>query len=125
MNEVPVGADNPGEQRADAHTIKDVLSRHRDAERREALRALLMRPLMTAADADFGAVRRHADELRDWFSQAAGWRLQIERDCARLYKRPADLTDASRGAPEFGRRRYVLFCLAGTGRPANHLAQPG
>ena len=100
------------DQNDDAHTIKDVLSRHRDEERRDALRALLMRPLMTAAHPDFAAVRRHANELRDWFSQATGWILHIERDCARLYKRPADLSDPTRGAPDFERRRYVLFCLA-------------
>jgi uncharacterized protein (TIGR02678 family) len=95
-----------------ADQIKDVLSRHGEEERRDALRALLMTPLMTASHRDFGAVRRHAQALRDWFSQAAGWNLHVERDSARLYKRPADLSDASRGAPEFDRRRYVLFCLA-------------
>ena len=95
-----------------AAQIKDVLSRHRDEERRDALRALLMTPLMTAAHPAFGAVRRHAQTLRDWFSQNAGWVLHVEMDCARLYKRPADLGDASRGAPDFDRRRYVLFCLA-------------
>jgi uncharacterized protein (TIGR02678 family) len=92
--------------------VNDVLSRHREDERRDALRALLMCPLMTAANPAFGAVRRHAQELRDWFSQTTGWILQVERDCARLYKRPAELHDASRGAPDFDRRRYVLFCLA-------------
>jgi uncharacterized protein (TIGR02678 family) len=95
-----------------ANQVRDVLSRHRDEERREALRALLMCPLMTAAHPAFGAVRRYAHELRDWFSQTAGWILQVERECARLYKRPADLRDPSRGVPEFERRRYVLFCLA-------------
>jgi uncharacterized protein (TIGR02678 family) len=100
------------DRRGDAHAIGDVLGRHRDEERRDALRALLMCPLMTAAHPNFAAVRRHASELRDWFSQAAGWILHIERDCARLYKRPADLGDPTRGAPDFERRRYVLFCLA-------------
>lgn len=99
-------------RRGSAAQVKDVLTRHRDEERRDALRALLMCPLMTAAHPDFGAVRRHAHELRDWFSQAAGWILHVELDCARLYKRPADLLDPTRGAPEFGRRRYILFCLA-------------
>jgi uncharacterized protein (TIGR02678 family) len=101
-----------GAQRGGAAQVKDVLSRHRDEERRDALRALLMCPLMTASHPAFGAVRRHAHELRDWFSQTAGWILQVELDCARLYKRPADLCDASRGAPDFNRRRYILFCLA-------------
>jgi uncharacterized protein (TIGR02678 family) len=99
-------------RRGSAAQVRDVLSRHRDEERRDALRALLMCPLMTAAHPDFGAVRRHAHELRDWFSQAAGWILHVELDCARLYKRPADLRDATRGAPDFNRRRYILFCLA-------------
>ncbi|HEU4375650.1 MAG TPA: TIGR02678 family protein [Telluria sp.] len=99
-------------RRPDAHAVRDVLSRHREEERRDALRALLMAPLMTAAHPAFGAVRRHADALRDWFAQSTGWILHIERDCARLYKRPADLADASRGASQFDRRRYVLFCLA-------------
>lgn len=99
-------------RRAGAAQVRDVLSRHRDEERRDALRALLMCPLMTASHPEFGAVRRHAHELRDWFSQAAGWILHVELDCARLYKRPADLGDATRGAPEFDRRRYILFCLA-------------
>lgn len=92
--------------------LVNVLARHRDQERRDALRALLMRPLMTAAHADFAAVRRHADDLREWFAHQTGWMLHVERDCARLYKRPADLRDATRGAPDFERRRYVLFCLA-------------
>lgn len=38
--------------------VKAVLSRHRDEERRDALRALLMQPLMTAAHPAFAAVRR-------------------------------------------------------------------
>ena len=92
--------------------LVNVLARHRDQERRDALRALLMRPLMTAAHADFAAVRRHADDLREWFAHQTGWILHVERDCARLYKRPADLRDGTRGAPDFERRRYVLFCLA-------------
>lgn len=96
----------------DASQVKDVLARHREDERRDALRALLMCPLMAASHPAFHAVRRHERELRDWFSQAAGWILHVERDCARLYKRPADLQDATRGADEFDRRRYVLFCLA-------------
>lgn len=97
---------------SDAAQVRDVLASHREEERRDALRALLMCPLMTASHSAFQAVRRHERELRDWFSQAAGWILHVERDCARLYKRPADLTDATRGAAEFDRRRYILFCLA-------------
>ena len=71
-----------------------------------------MTPLMTPAHDAFGAVRRHADELRSWFARETGWALHIERDCARLYKRPADLQDAHRGLPGYERRRYVLLSLA-------------
>jgi uncharacterized protein (TIGR02678 family) len=96
----------------DAFELHSVLVKHREQERRDALRALLMRPLMNAFHPDFAAVRRHAEELREWFAHNTGWILHVERDCARLYKRPADLRDATRGAPDFDRRRYVLFCLA-------------
>lgn len=81
-------------------------------EFRRALRALLMRPLMTPADPEFSAVRRQAERLRDWFAREAGWLVQVDREGARLFKRPADLTDPSRGLPDYDRRRYVLLCLA-------------
>lgn len=96
----------------DSHSIGQQQAHHQHEERCQALRALLMTPLMTPAHAEFGAVRRHADELRAWFAREAGWALHIERDCARLYKRPADLRDPSRGLPGYDRRRYVLLCLA-------------
>jgi uncharacterized protein (TIGR02678 family) len=91
--------------------LADALTRHHADERERALRALLMRPLMTASDPDFGALRRHADVLRDWLGRETGWVLRVERDCARLYKRPADLEDGTRGATGFDRRRYTLLCL--------------
>ena len=92
--------------------LKDVL-KHQEAEERErALRALLMRPLMPAGDPSLELVRRHAAYLRDWFGRETGWNLQVERQCARLYKRPAAPGDATRGLVEFGRDRYVLLCLA-------------
>ncbi|RQR50138.1 TIGR02678 family protein [Burkholderia sp. Bp9125] len=96
----------------DSREIGRQQARHRDEERNQALRALLMTPLMTPTHESFAAVRRHADELRAWFARETGWTLHIERDCARLYKRPADLQDASRGLPGYERRRYVLLCLA-------------
>jgi uncharacterized protein (TIGR02678 family) len=96
----------------DTRQIARQQQHHRDDERCQALRALLMSPLMTPAHQDFAAVRRHADELRAWFARETGWPLHIERDCARLLKRPADLADASRGLPGYERRRYVLLCLA-------------
>jgi uncharacterized protein (TIGR02678 family) len=77
-----------------------------------ALRALLMTPLMTSSHAEFAAVRRHSENLREWFARETGWVLHVERDCARLFKRPADLLDSTRGFPDYDRRRYVLLCLA-------------
>jgi len=67
---------------------------------------------MSAADPELELVRRHAEYLRDWLVRETGWNLQVERQCARLYKRPATLDDATRGLPEFDRDRYVLLCLA-------------
>src|SRR5262245_29715769 len=76
------------------------------------MRALLLRPLMLASDPDFASVRTHAEWLRTWMLRETGWVLQVERDCARLFKRPADLSDATRGVPGFDRFRYVLLSLA-------------
>lgn len=97
---------------SDSKRIERQQAQHRDDERSQALRSLLMTPLMTPTHESFAAVRRHADELRAWFARETGWALHIERDCARLYKRPANLQDASRGLPGYERRRYVLLCLA-------------
>jgi uncharacterized protein (TIGR02678 family) len=71
-----------------------------------------MRPLMASGHEDFPAVRRQAARLRDWFAREAGWPLHVEREGARLFKRPADLADETRGLSEYDRRRYVLLCLA-------------
>jgi len=92
--------------------LKDVLTLQEAEERERALRALLMRPLMPAGDPALELVRRHAAYLRDWFARETGWNLQVERQCARLYKRAATIDDATRGLPDFGQDRYVLLCLA-------------
>lgn len=101
---------------SDTRAVHDALARQRDEERRSALRALLMRPLLCSDARAFANVRRHIDYLRDWFARETGWSLHLDRDCARLYKRPADTHDASRGAKdsqgrEFDRRRYTVLCL--------------
>jgi uncharacterized protein (TIGR02678 family) len=100
----------------------DALDQLRLDDRRRALRALLRKPLLLADEADdaldFARVRRHADELREWFSRYAAWSLDITADFARLRKLPADLRDTTRPAIDvrngepFTRRRYVLFNLA-------------
>lgn len=91
--------------------ISELQQRHQREEVRTALRALLMRPLMGPQHPDFPLVRRHADRLREWVNRETGWTLLVEREGARLYKRPADLTDATRGLPDYDRRRYALLCL--------------
>ena len=97
---------------AEPPRLADVLDRQRDEERERALRALLMRPLLAEGHPQLALVRRHAPYLRDWFARETGWALRIERGCARLYKRPAAVDDATRGLPGFDRDRYVLLCLA-------------
>lgn len=81
-------------------------------ELRDAVRALLMRPLLASQHPDFGVVHRHAERLRDWFLRETGWMLEVDRDGARLFKRPADVTRPTRGFEGYDRRRYVLLCLA-------------
>jgi len=98
--------------KTDSIAIGQQQARHQREEFTTALRALLMTPLMTPAQTEFAAVRRHADALREWFGRELGWPLHIERDAARLYKRPADLMDATRGLPGYERRRYALLSLA-------------
>ncbi|MGB7757889.1 MAG: TIGR02678 family protein [Salinisphaera sp.] len=92
--------------------VIDARTREIDEQRQRALRALLARPLMTADERAFSLVRAHADYLRTWFARECGWVLRVERGHARLAKRPADVDDATRGAPEFNRNRYILLCLA-------------
>jgi uncharacterized protein (TIGR02678 family) len=81
-------------------------------EFREAVRALLMRPLLGPQHEGFAEVYRHAEALREWFLRETGWMLEVERGGARLFKRPADLGSAVRGLDDYDRRRYVLLCLA-------------
>jgi uncharacterized protein (TIGR02678 family) len=83
-----------------------------EEEFREAVRALLMRPLLGPQDESFPLVYRHAEALREWFLRETGWMLEVERGGARLFKRTADLTSAVRGFDGYDRRRYVLLCLA-------------
>ncbi|MFI7128789.1 TIGR02678 family protein [Nonomuraea sp. NPDC050153] len=96
-----------------------MISDEEQAQRRAALRALLTRPLLTA-ERDPEAlvlVRRHVTELRDWLSRETGWRLTVDSGAARLFKTASDTRDATHPArgkagEPYGRRRYVLICLA-------------
>jgi len=99
-------------------SLTDALTVSRADELRRAARAVLRRPLLRSADDDFALVRRHAAELRDWFDRNTGWRLQVDSEVARLFKQAATPHDATHPARDvrsrqpFGRRRYVLTCLA-------------
>jgi uncharacterized protein (TIGR02678 family) len=100
-----------------------VLSDHLSAERSEAVRTLLGRPLLDADEhADgFRLVVRHAGWLVDYFERACGWGLTVDAAAgfARLAKR-ASTVDPTRplrrmraggAAAPFDRRRYQLLCL--------------
>jgi uncharacterized protein (TIGR02678 family) len=99
-------------------SLADALSISRADELRRAARALLRKPLMRAGDDEFPLVRRHAPELREWFDRNTGWRVQIDSEVARLVKQAAETDDPTHPARDvktrqpFGRRRYVLMCLA-------------
>jgi uncharacterized protein (TIGR02678 family) len=89
------------------------------AQRQSALRALLAKPLLIAAD-DAEAlllVRRHLTALSDWLRRETGWRLAVDAETARLFKTAPTAVDATRPArghnrEPFSRRRYVTLCLA-------------
>ncbi|MBM0105553.1 TIGR02678 family protein [Steroidobacter sp. S1-65] len=91
--------------------LADVLAHQIEEEREQAIRALLMRPLLTEGNPEMPLVRRHGEYLREWFQRETGWVLHVERECARLYKRPASHEDATRGLRKFDREHYVLLCL--------------
>ncbi|MCZ2810120.1 TIGR02678 family protein [Modestobacter sp. VKM Ac-2979] len=90
------------------------------AEKREAARALLRTPFLTAAaDADaLSLVRRHAPALVSMFNTQLGYRLVVEAGFARLVKaplsadappRPARRSTTSGG--DFGPRTYTYLTL--------------
>lgn len=96
--------------------LTDALAASRADESRRAARALLRRPLLRPTDDGFVLVRRHAPGLREWFERNTGWHLVVDSEMARLVKSAgADPTYPARDVKSkqpFGRRRYVLFCLA-------------
>ncbi|GAA3214829.1 TIGR02678 family protein [Actinocorallia longicatena] len=86
---------------------------------RAALRALLAKPLLTAENDGevLLKVRRCERELSSWLTRETGWRLHVEAGLARLFKTTTVTTDAThpargRSREPFGRRRYVVLCLA-------------
>ncbi len=101
-------------------TLDTALQEAHERALERATRALLRRPLLGHTDDPdaLRLVRRHATELRGWFDQNSGWRLHVDTEVARLYKLtepdPAGTHPAreSKSHVPFGRRRYVLLCLA-------------
>jgi uncharacterized protein (TIGR02678 family) len=98
--------------------LGDALSASSVEQQRRAARALLRRPLLRPTDEAFVLVRRHAAWLREWFDRNTGWHLHVDSEVCRLVKRPAGAGDGTHPARDpkskqpFGRRRYVLACLA-------------
>ena len=89
------------------------------AQRQAALRALLAKPLLVAADdaESLMLVRRHQPALSGWLRRETGWRLATDAETARLFKTAplaCDATHPARGhnREPFSRRRYVAVCLA-------------
>ena len=89
------------------------------AQRQAALRALLAKPLLVAADdaESLILVRRHLPALSGWLRRETGWRLVADTETARLFKTAPlafDATHPARGhnREPFSRRRYVALCLA-------------
>lgn len=92
-------------------------------ERRDAIAALLARPLLTAelADAEnLRQVRLHSEWLKKWFQRWPGWSLIVTADMVRLRKHPSPRSDSTRGLVDgndsqqrsvFTRRKYALLCL--------------
>ncbi|MDX6721058.1 MAG: hypothetical protein QOJ63_3312 [Solirubrobacteraceae bacterium] len=102
-------------------TLDGALQHAESVQLRRAARALLRRPLLRAdgpQTEEFQLVRRHAARLRTWFDLNTGWRLIVDSEVARLTKIVPATTDATHPARDarsglpFGRRRYVLTCLA-------------
>jgi len=103
-------------------TLTQTLTTVEQAERRVALRSLLVRPLQSSrGDPErFKLLVRHRAWLVAWFREHPGWTLVIDRAAgiARLRKqtarpgawRPARSSRA--GLAPFDRRRYSLLCVA-------------
>jgi uncharacterized protein (TIGR02678 family) len=96
-----------------------VILAEEQAQRQAALRALLAKPLLVAADdaESILLVRRHLPALSGWLRRETGWRLIANTETARLFKTApltSDATHPARGhnREPFTRRRYVTLCLA-------------
>ena len=117
--EVSVGGQRRDPAQMADSRLSDVLDAQLSDQRGRALRTLLRQPLLTSRGPDrqkFSEVRKHAGWLAEWFAREAGWSVQIDHSVARLRKVVPWHEDGTRAAQAgkvpFGRRRYVLTCLA-------------
>jgi uncharacterized protein (TIGR02678 family) len=86
-------------------------------DQQRAARILLKHPLVRALDEEkYRLVKKHANDLRNWFDTNTGWMLHVDSEVVRLFREPATLEDAThpisaaKDVP-FSRRRYVLLAL--------------
>ncbi|WP_424185841.1 TIGR02678 family protein [Actinokineospora sp. G85] len=90
---------------------------HNAQERRTAVRALLMRPVITAGRhrEDLHLVRKHAAQLKRTFTAMLGYQLVVEPSFARLLKSPLSADTAPRPALAHNGRPFTArtyACLA-------------
>ncbi|MFE6864521.1 TIGR02678 family protein [Nocardia sp. NPDC057668] len=92
---------------------------HDAAALREAARALLRTPIVTAARTPdtLALIRRHATPLRTMFNAQLGYQLTVEASFARLAKLPPEhqapnRVIARRAGTPFGARTYTLVAMA-------------
>lgn len=90
----------------------------RAGELREAARCLVAQPLVAAEqhDEEFVLIRRHRQQLDQWFTQRFGYRLQVTADTARLFKTTAivrnrPLWTATVQPRPFGISEYLMLAL--------------
>ncbi|WP_428121672.1 TIGR02678 family protein [Candidatus Poriferisodalis sp.] len=88
------------------------------ADLREAARCLVVRPLIAAEHSpdEFALIRRHRQQLDQWFTQRFGYRLQVTADTARLSKTTATvrrrpLRTATAQRRPFGISEYLMLAL--------------
>ena len=108
---------------------------HETAERRDAARALLRSPVLTAAEHpdELALVRRHATALKSSFATFLGYPLVVESSFARLVKAPLAPEAPTRAARRssgslFHPRTYTYLALVCAGllalTPANRCCCP-
>ncbi len=101
--------------------MSDALHQQYSDERSEAIRALMVAPMINNSNNTdvFRLIVRHESWLIDWYESTLGWRLHVDiaAGFARLFKR-SHSPDASRVLHRirgqkrpFDRRRYQLLCL--------------